>query len=95
MPLAFATILAGSITLIGTSTNLVVNGVMQQYGLPAMGMFELAPVGIPDHDPRAALHDDDRRRIIPDRFRPEENQRLGGSERARLSSEVWCSRRAR
>ncbi|MBA2269989.1 MAG: SLC13 family permease [Verrucomicrobiota bacterium] len=47
MPLAFATILAGTITLIGTSTNLVVSGLLTQYKLAPMGMFELAPVGIP------------------------------------------------
>lgn len=47
MPLAFATILAGSVTLIGTSTNLVVSGLMQQYGLEPLGLFELTPVGLP------------------------------------------------
>jgi di/tricarboxylate transporter len=47
MPLAFASILASSITLIGTSTNIVVSGLMTQYGLQPIGMFELAPVGIP------------------------------------------------
>jgi di/tricarboxylate transporter len=47
MPLAFASILASSITLIGTSTNIVVSGLMAQYGLAPIGMFELSPVGIP------------------------------------------------
>jgi di/tricarboxylate transporter len=47
MPLAFSSILAGSVTLIGTSTNIVVSGLMTQYGLPPMRMFELTPVGIP------------------------------------------------
>ncbi len=47
MPLAFASILASSITLIGTSTNIVVSGMMTNYDMRAMGMFELAPVGIP------------------------------------------------
>jgi di/tricarboxylate transporter len=47
MPLAFASILASSITLIGTSTNIVVSGLMTQYGLAPIGMFELSPVGIP------------------------------------------------
>jgi len=46
MPLAFASILASSITLVSTSTNIVVSGLMTEYGLPAMGMFELTPVGI-------------------------------------------------
>jgi len=47
MPLAFAAILASSITLIGTSTNIVVSGLMEQYGLAPLAMLELAPVGIP------------------------------------------------
>jgi di/tricarboxylate transporter len=47
MPVAFASILSSSVSLISTSTNLVVNGLMTNYGLAPMGMFELAPVGIP------------------------------------------------
>ena len=47
MPLAFATILASSVTLVGTSTNVVVSGLMTQYGLAPLGMFELTPVGVP------------------------------------------------
>ena len=47
MPLAFASILASSVTLIGTSTNVVVSGLMTQYGMQPMGMFELSVVGIP------------------------------------------------
>jgi di/tricarboxylate transporter len=45
MPLAFASILAGSVTLIGTSTNLVISSQLPRYGLPPIGFFELAPVG--------------------------------------------------
>ena len=47
MPLAFASILASSVTLVGTSTNVVVSGLMTQYGLQPLGMFELTPVGLP------------------------------------------------
>lgn len=47
MPMAFAAILASSVTLISTSTNVVVSGLMTQAGLVPMGMFELTPVGIP------------------------------------------------
>lgn len=47
MPLAFSSILTSSVTLISTSTNLVVSGLMTQANLAPMGMFELAPVGIP------------------------------------------------
>jgi len=47
MPLAFATILSSSVTLVATSTNIVVSGLMTQKSLEPIGMFELAPVGIP------------------------------------------------
>lgn len=47
MPMAFATILASSVTLVSSSTNVVVSGLMTQYGLPPLGMFELTAVGIP------------------------------------------------
>ncbi len=47
MPVAFAAILTSSVSLISTSTNLVVSGLMTNAGLQPMGMFELAPVGIP------------------------------------------------
>lgn len=47
MPLAFASILSSSVTLVSTSTNLVVSGLMTKAGLERIGMFELAPVGIP------------------------------------------------
>jgi di/tricarboxylate transporter len=47
MPLAFATILTSSVTLVSTSTNLVVSGLLTQYGYEPLGMLELSPVGIP------------------------------------------------
>ncbi len=47
LPLAFCSILSSSVTLISTSSNLVVSGLMTTAGLAPMNMFELAPVGIP------------------------------------------------
>lgn len=47
LPMAFAAILASSVTLISTSTNLVVSGLMTQAGLEPIGMFELTLVGLP------------------------------------------------
>lgn len=47
MPLAFASILASSVTLIATSTNIVVSGMMVQHQLAPIGVFELTPVGLP------------------------------------------------
>jgi len=47
MPLAFSAILASSVTLISSSTNLVISGVMSGHGLPPLGVFELTAVGLP------------------------------------------------
>lgn len=47
IPLSYATILGGICTLIGTSTNLVVSGLMRNAGLPGMSFFELSAVGVP------------------------------------------------
>ncbi len=46
MPLAFATILGGMTTLIGTPPNLIVSGFRAEAGLGSFGMFDFAPVGV-------------------------------------------------
>ena len=45
MPVAFASMMGGSATLIGTSTNLAASGVMSRLGLASFGVFEFALVG--------------------------------------------------
>ena len=47
IPLSYLTILGGTCTVIGTSTNLVVNGLMIENGLPGMSLLELGKVGVP------------------------------------------------
>jgi di/tricarboxylate transporter len=47
MPLSYTSILGGCCTLIGTSTNLLVNGALRDLGERPMSMFELAPLGVP------------------------------------------------
>ena len=47
LPLSYAAILGGTCTLIGTSTNLVVDGMLQSALGINLGLFELAWVGIP------------------------------------------------
>lgn len=47
MPLAFASVLASSVTLISTSTNIIVSSLITKYDMSPMGMFELTLVGIP------------------------------------------------
>lgn len=46
LPLNYATILGGTLTLIGTSTNLIVNSFVENAGLPALGFFEFTPVAV-------------------------------------------------
>ncbi len=47
IPISYAAILGGICTLIGTSTNLVVHGMMLDNGYEGMKMFEIGYVGIP------------------------------------------------
>jgi len=47
IPLSYATILGGAVTAIGTSTNLVVSGLLEESGREPLGMFELARIGLP------------------------------------------------
>ena len=45
-PLSYFTVMGGMISLIGTSTNILVDGIVQKSGMEAFSIFEIAPVGI-------------------------------------------------
>jgi di/tricarboxylate transporter len=47
MPLSFAAILGGVVTSIGTSTNLVVSGLLVEAGQAPLRLFELTAIGLP------------------------------------------------
>ena len=46
LALSFVSMAGGTITLIGTSTNLLVNGIAEEHGFESFGMFEFAPLGL-------------------------------------------------
>ncbi|MDX1364080.1 MAG: SLC13 family permease [Arenibacter latericius] len=46
LPISFAGILGGSCTLMGTSTNLIVNAVGKNLGAPVLGFFEFTAIGL-------------------------------------------------
>jgi len=47
LPISYVSILAGTCTLIGTSTNIIVSNLATNYGYAPLGMFELSRVGLP------------------------------------------------
>lgn len=47
IPLSYASILAGTCTLIGTSTNIIISDLSNEYGYGSLSMFELSIIGVP------------------------------------------------
>ncbi len=47
IPISYASILAGTCTLIGTSTNIIVSDLSNDFGYGSLSMFELSIIGVP------------------------------------------------
>lgn len=47
IPLSYAAVLGGVITVLGTSTNLVISGLLTEAGMEPLAVFEITPVGLP------------------------------------------------
>ena len=46
IPLSYTAILGGTLTLIGTSTNLIINSFVEDAGLPSLGFFAPTMIGV-------------------------------------------------
>lgn len=70
MPLSFAVILGGVVTTIGTSTNLVVSGLLEASGQEPLGLFEMSHVGLPVSIVGILVIAATATRVLPDRQPP-------------------------
>ena len=82
IPLSFLTILGGCCSRIGTSTNLVVDGLMKKAGLPEMTFFEIGYAGLPCAIIGCAYILTFGRKVLPER--KELMEQLGDSRREYL-----------
>lgn len=78
MPLSFAAILGGMTTLIGTSTNLVVSGLLEEQGYDPFTMFELTRVALPLALLGLVVTILTSPNLLPDRLPPRQEAREGG-----------------
>jgi di/tricarboxylate transporter len=46
IPMAYGSLLGGMLVLFGTSSNLVVSGLVENTGLPPLGIFDFTPIGV-------------------------------------------------
>ena len=86
MPTSFGAILGGTLTLIGTSTNLLVSSIAVQSGLPPFGFFDFAPLGLATLLAGVAYMLLIGRRLLPKR--PVESDLLGKYEVREYLSEI-------
>jgi di/tricarboxylate transporter len=90
IPLSYASILGGTCTLIGTSTNIIVSDLSANAGYGAIGMFELSIVGVPIAIIGIAFLMMTAPRIMPSLLNP--SCELENSEHRRYLAELYIPR---
>ena len=90
IPLSYASILGGTCTLIGTSTNIIVSDLSASAGYGAIGMFELSIVGVPIAIIGIAFLMVTASRIMPSLSNP--SCELENSEHRRYLAELYIPR---
>ena len=78
MPLSFAAILGGMTTLIGTSTNIVVSGLLEAEGFEPFTMFELTRIALPIALVGLVITILASPNLLPDRLPPRQETSTGG-----------------
>jgi di/tricarboxylate transporter len=90
LPISYVSILAGTCTLIGTSTNIIVSDLAVRYGYSAIQMFELSRVGLPIAVIGLFMVMVLAPRLMPDLFNP--TCELDNSQQRRYLAEVMVPR---
>jgi di/tricarboxylate transporter len=90
IPLSYVTILGGTCTLIGTSTNLVVSGLLQAEGYEPFQMFSLTGVALPVAAAGLLLVFATSDRLLPDRRSPDQDFKRTREFGVRLGVQPDC-----